>query len=106
MLLNIDFSDGNKLISYDDYSCHYDGCDTCDYGSEYINDIVVQTTNYTIMANFNQMYDYAFSTGQAIKIFAVGITTMTEKEFVEYVEKELRAISSHALRVLNIVERS
>ena len=87
-VLNIELADGNKIISYYDDSYHYDGCPTCDYGSEYINDIVINTTNYIISVKLNQMYEYAFSVGAAIKIFAVDLRSMTEKEFIEYIDSE------------------
>ena len=101
MNLNIKFADGNELINYNDDTEHYDGCETCDYGSMYINDITVETTNYNISAHFNQMYEYAFSSADAIKIFAVGITAMTEEQFVEYLEKEFNEILENNKRMYN-----
>ena len=92
MNLNIKFADGNELISYHDDTEAYAGCETCDYGSEYINNICVETSNYHIYACFNQMYNFAFSSADAIKIFAVGIVNMTEEQFVEYLEKEFNKI--------------
>lgn len=95
MNLNIEFADGNKLISYDDDTESYSGCPTCDYGSEYINNIDVETTNYRIKARFNQMYEFAFHTSDAIRIFAVGITHMTEEEFVEYLKTEFEILAGN-----------
>ena len=37
------------------------GCPTCDYGSEYINDIVITTTKFKAMFKISQMYDYVYS---------------------------------------------
>lgn len=89
--LNIKFTDGNELISYDDDSYHYDGCPTCNYGSEYINEITIKTTNYTIDIKLNQMYDYAFSQADAIKIFAgADLRQMNESEFIDYIEKTFK----------------
>lgn len=87
-MLNIELADGNKIINYSDDSYHYEGCPTCDYGSEYINNIMISTTNYIISAKFNQMYEYAFSAGAAIKIFAADLRSMTEKEFIEYIDSK------------------
>ena len=87
MNLNIKFSDGNELICYNDDSYHYGGCPTCNYGSEYINDITIDTTTYRIEATFNQMYEYAFTTSDAIKIFAVNLGGMTEDEFIKYIDE-------------------
>lgn len=94
MNLNIKFADGNKLINYEDDTTYYSGCETCDYGSEYINDVRVETTNYNIKAHFNQMYNFAFSTADAIRIFAIGITQMTEDKFVAYLKKEFEDIGN------------
>lgn len=101
-MINIAFADGNKLINFTDDAYAYRRCPTCDYGSEYINDVEIRTTNYTIKATFNQMYEYAFSTEKAIRIFAVDLKSMTEKEFVDYVETQLKEIGSlEKLRVID-----
>lgn len=92
--LNIKFADGNEFIGYEDDSYNYAGCPTCDYGSEYINDVEVNTTNYRITATFNRMYEYAFSTAEAIRIFAVDLKNMTEKEFVDHIDKEFHEIGT------------
>lgn len=88
-MLNIELADGNKIIDYTDDSYYYGGCPTCDYGSEYINDITIRTTNYTVRATFNQMYEYAFSANEAIKIFAVDLRSMNEEEFIAHIDSEL-----------------
>lgn len=87
-MLNIELADGNKIIDYSDDSYHYGGCPTCDYGSEYINDIMIRTTNHTIHAVFNQMYEYAFSATEAIKVFAADLRSMNEEEFIEHIDSE------------------
>lgn len=96
--LNIKFADGNELISYDDDSMFYSGCPTCDYGSEYINDITVETTNYSITATFNQMYEYAFTTSDAIRIFAKDFSRMTEDDFVKYLDGAFNGIAEDVTR--------
>ena len=97
-ILNIKFADGNELISYDDDTTSYGGCPTCDYGSEYINDITVETTNYRINATFNQMYEYAFTSGDAIRIFAKDFSRMTEDDFVKYLEGAFNGIKEDVTR--------
>lgn len=81
-----------ELLSYTDDSTYYSGCPTCDCGSEYINDIQIITTNYIIDISITQMYSYAISQGDVIKIFATNLSAMTEEEFVEYVEKSFKNI--------------
>lgn len=94
MLLGIKFSDGNEFISYNDDTECYRGCPTCNYGSEYINDISIETTHYKIKIIFNQMYDYACSTADVIKMFAVDLRGMNENEFIEYIKKEFYNIDT------------
>lgn len=89
MMLNINFADGNQLLTYDDDSYSRPGCPTCDYGSEYTNDITINTTNYRIRVTFSQMYEHAFTTADAIRIFAVNLGGMTESEFIEHINQRV-----------------
>lgn len=88
--LNIKFKDGNELITFYEDSSYMPGCETCDYGSEYTNEIEITTTNYRIKLVFVQMYEYGFSIADAMRIFAVDLKNMTEQEFIEYIEREVR----------------
>ena len=84
------------LVSYDDDCYHYDGCPTCDYGSEYINEIDIALTNYKIHIETNQMYEYVISEGQMIKLFLSecdAIKAMTEKEFVNWFKEKFCEIT-------------
>lgn len=93
MKIGIKFADGNEFLYYNDDTSHYDGCPTCDYGSEYINDISIETTNYIVAVKFNAMYDYAFSTAEAIRIFAaVDLKNMDEDDFIKYLDKEFHEL--------------
>ena len=84
--LNIAFADGNELLGLDEDHYSYGGCPTCDYGSEYINEITLYTTNYIIETVFNQMYEYTFSVSDGIRILAVDLGSMTESEFIQYID--------------------
>ena len=103
-ILNLKFADGNELVSYDDDTSCSPGCPTCDYGSRYVNDINIYTTNYHISIELCQMYDYAFSTADAIKIFAVQLDSMTEKEFIEHINKRIHEYD--ALQEYNVTRRN
>ena len=87
--LNLLFADGNKLISYNDDTYHTPGCPTCDYGSSYVNEITIVTTNYRIDIELRQMYAYSFSTADAIAIFAVDLSNMTEQDFINHIDKRI-----------------
>lgn len=83
--------DGGILKYSDDHYC-YLGCPTCNYGSEYINEIDITLVHHTIHVKTNQMYEYVLSEGQMIKLFLTEydtIRTMTEKEFIDWFKATL-----------------
>ena len=93
MKIGIKFADGNEFLYYSDDTSYYNGsCSTCDYGSEYINDIRIETTNYIVNVEFNAMYEYAFSTAEAIKMFAVNLSSMNEDDFIQYLNEKFHEI--------------
>lgn len=84
------------IVNYTDDHYHYAGCLTCNYGSEYINEIDITLTHYTIHVKTNQMYEYVLSEGQMMKLFLTEyntIQTMTEKEFVDWFKAKLIEIT-------------
>ena len=84
------------IENYSDDSYHYDGCPTCDWGSEYINEIDITLTKYTIHVKTNQMYKYVLSEGQMMKLFLSEYDTsraISEKEFVDWFKKKLAEIT-------------
>ena len=86
---NIKFKDENQFISFDDDTEYIAGCETCDYGSEYINTFSFYTTNYTVNVEFNQMYSYSVSVGDILKILVVELCKFTEEEFIEYIKNSI-----------------
>jgi hypothetical protein len=84
------------LVDYADDSYFYSGCPTCDYGSQYINEVDITLTHYTIHFKTNQMYDYVLSEGQMVKLFLSENNTiqgMTESEFIDWFKKKLVEIT-------------
>lgn len=80
------------IVNYEDDSYHYDGCPTCDWGSEYINEVDITLTHYAIHFKTNQMYEYALSEGQMVRLFLTeydAIRAMTEKEFIDWFKAKL-----------------
>ena len=87
----IKMTDGG-VVNYEDNCYHYDGCPTCNYGSEYINEIDITLVHHTIHVKTNQMYEYAISEGQMVRLFLTEyntIQTMTEKEFIDWFKARL-----------------
>ena len=80
------------ILNYVDDNYYYEGCPTCDYGSEYITEIDITLVHHTIHIKTNQMYEYALSEGQMIRLFLTNydtIRTMTEKEFIDWLKAKL-----------------
>ena len=83
--------DGGIVNYEDDHYC-YLGCPTCNYGSEYINEIDITLVHHVVHVKTNQMYEYALSEGQMIKLFLTEydtIRTLTEKEFLDWFKTKL-----------------
>lgn len=92
MLINM--IDGG-MKNYNDNSQYYSGCPTCDYGSEYINEIWIELTKYKVYVKVNQMYEYAISQGKMMVLFLSNcneIQAMTEKEFIDWLLEKLKDI--------------
>lgn len=80
------------ILNYVDDNYHYDGCPTCNYGSEYITEVDITLVHHTIHIKTNQMYEYALSEGQMIRLFLTeydAIRAMTEKEFIDWFKAKL-----------------
>lgn len=95
--------DGGIVNYTDDCEC-YAGCPTCDYGSEYINEIDIELTKHTVHIKLNQMYDYLLSEGQMMKLFLTNynaMQVMTESDFIDWLKCELtKIVGSDELSVL------
>ena len=80
------------IINYEDDTRYIPGCETCDYGSEYINDITITLTKHNIHAVLNEMYDYAISEGDMLKLLLPAyeeIKSMTENQFSHWFKEQL-----------------
>ena len=87
----IKLKDGG-LVNYEDGSTYLAGCPTCDYGSEYINDITLTFSKIRVLYSVSRMYSYAVSTGYIMKILLNNMDSfanMTEEDFKEWFYKKL-----------------
>ena len=58
-----------KKVEY--HQWYTDGCETCDYGSHYVNDIEITLENDTyINIKVDKMYDYTLSESDYIQLLA------------------------------------
>ena len=102
--LKIKFADGNELTGIHDDTNIIQGCPTCGYGTEYINEITITTTHHTIEATFNNAYGFAVTIGDMILMLAsCDYKTITEEGFVKYICKEFHSIE--ALEEFHVVEK-
>lgn len=89
----LDMVDGGIFDIQEDKES-YSGCETCDYGSEYVNSYDFVLTTIKIHIGVSQMYDFPLSQGQMMKILlpnSFKIKEMREREFAEWLEQSLIA---------------
>lgn len=80
------------IVNYEDDMRYTPGCETCDYGSEYINDITITLTKYKVHALINEMYGYALSESDVMRLLLPAyeeIKGMTEKQFTAWFKERL-----------------
>lgn len=90
----ITMKDGGLVEYIDDTEC-YPGCETCDYGSQYINDLFLTLTKYRVHVKTNQMYDYVLSEGHMMRLFLENYKRtqeMTEKEFIDWFREQIQEL--------------
>ena len=79
---------GIENIRTDEYSSS--GCETCDFGSQYVNEFQIILTKYEIKMSITKMYEYAITSQDTLDLFLPHIEEiiqMTEFEFVEWCKK-------------------
>lgn len=68
------------------------GCDTCDYGSVYVNYFDVELTRVRIRIEASEMYDYPLSEQHMMNVMLRNvdrIKLMSEEEFTEWLEDSI-----------------
>lgn len=100
----VELVDGGILdITSDNY--HYDGCETCDFGSEYVNEYDIKMTKGRLKINTNQMYEYALSEEYMMTTMLQNveyIKKLTENEFVDWLKRTLKKELSSELEFVYI----
>lgn len=94
MLLQL--KDGGIEDIRTDETCH-PGCPTCDYGSQYINDIKIVLTRHIVRATVTQMYEYLLTSGAFMKLLLQNydlVRGMTEDEFIAWFRAGLESCCS------------
>lgn len=69
------------------------GCETCDYGSSYVNEYTIHLTSGKVKIKVDKMYNYALSDGHMMKVILPNveeIKKLTEQEFVAWIESQTK----------------
>lgn len=80
------------IIEYQDDTEYCPGCETCDYGSEYINKITITMTHFKIRVVINNMYNHAISESDIMKTLLPAyeeIRKITEAQFATWFHERL-----------------
>lgn len=80
--------DGGIVDVKYDYSDN-GGCETCDYGSSYIDDFTIEMTKIKIRIYLNTMYEHAISEGKLMRILLSSDKNMDELEFADWLYKKI-----------------
>lgn len=71
------------------------GCETCDYGSSYVNEYIFKMINGSFKVEADQMYEHALSDGDMMKIMLQNIDeikTLTEDGFTIWLKEKVLEI--------------
>jgi len=75
------------ILNFSEEHSQYSGCETCDFGSSYLQDFNVTTTKGNMRFDFDEMYDYLISHDFMFRLIlprVEEIKKMTIMEFYEF----------------------
>lgn len=87
----LELVDGGIVEILTDTFC-YRGCDTCDYGSSYINEFTILFTDGHVDIEIDEEYEYAVSEDYLMKLFLNNVNEikqLTEEQVVKWIETKL-----------------
>jgi hypothetical protein len=82
----------------------YGGCETCDYGSSYINEFNIKMTQGTIRIKMSAMYEYVLSEGYMMETLlhhVDAIRAFTENEFYTWLKLKLEKDFGDKIKTLS-----
>jgi hypothetical protein len=83
------------ILNIEEDQDYTSGCETCDYGSNYVNSFDIELTTIKIHIEASQMYEYVLSEGHMMKAILPNvdeIKEMTEIEFAKWLKEKLSEI--------------
>lgn len=87
----LELQDGD-IVNIENDRDYWSGCETCDYGSRYVNYFDLELSKIRIKIEASEMYEYPFSEGHMMKVLLGNIDTikgMAEQEFADWLKVEL-----------------
>ena len=85
------FVDGNQLERIESKHQYIPGCcDTCDFGSRYINEILIVTTHYKLYVRTVKEFDYAISEALCMKVCLSTPFDLPESFWLKKLEKNFK----------------
>ncbi|UTV34893.1 hypothetical protein [Bacillus altitudinis] len=103
----IELVDGGIKEIYTDTLC-YAGCETCDYGSQFINEFAVILTGGRIEIELSKMYSYTLSEDYLMRLFLNNIENikqLTELQFYEWLKKEINASNADEVTIETTLDK-
>lgn len=91
MGLLVTMADGG-IVNIDSDTESWRGCETCDYGSKYVNEYEFTMTKGTIKVNVSQMYEHALTEDFVMRTVIGNLDTikaMTEAEFFNWIKQRV-----------------
>ena len=82
------------LLEFSEDNSHFDGCETCDYGSTYVQSFTVKTTQGDTRFELEKMYSYPITHDFFFKTILPNIDKikeMTITQFIQYLEEQFEA---------------
>jgi hypothetical protein len=100
-------ANGGILNIEDDYD-YSGGCETCDYGSRYITEIIFELTSRFVIIKTTEMYEYAIKLGNIIELLTNNtkkMEQMAESEFGPWIKDEIMFAADPDTITLNEVQK-
>jgi len=84
------------ILSVDYSTEEHPGCETCDYGSKYIDDFTIDMTTLKADVRIDVMYEHAISENWLMRRLLSADRNMTEREFVDWLGSVLTEELGHS----------
>ena len=92
----IKMMDGGLKDISDDSWCESEGCKTCEWGSEYVNEFTLELEGFNLEVEISDMYEYPkYSQEDLMKMLCRNtdiIQSMTQDEFIKFVKDSVMEV--------------